>query len=253
MKTLKDKLYEELATLYEDGIAILQKEAEKKQKDVEHEGFVVEVEYQAWYSVASRAIQQVLPDRYDEFVQLYQLGKRKEIDFVTYTIKDYLLGLQVTRGLYKEEVVNPFAAFVSKYQQQLFILKSALGCLKSRLTEIEGVLQSDLFEGELGSAEELLKKKHLRAAGVLAGVTLEAHLKTVFTNRQLKTRKKAPTISDYNDALKQEGVLDVPMWRHIQRLGDIRNLCAHSKDREPRPDELEDMLVGTKKIIAEVN
>ena len=253
MKRVKANLYKELATHYNNGFAILQKEVEKKQEDKEHKGFVVEIDYQAWYSVACRLIQQVLPDRYDEFVQLYQLDKRKNIDFVTYTIKDYLLGLQVTRGIYKEEVVNPLAAFTSKYQQQLFILHSALDCLKSRLTDIEGVLQSGLFDGELSSAEELLKKKHLRAAGVLAGVTLEAHLKTVFTSHQLKIRKKAPTISDYNDALKQEGILDVPMWRHIQRLGDIRNICAHSKERDPRSDEVDDIIVGTKKVIAEIN
>ncbi|MEE8584557.1 MAG: hypothetical protein V3T83_06855 [Acidobacteriota bacterium] len=250
---MKTRLYKELAKLYNDGVEIRRKEAEKKQEGAEHQGFDVEFEYQAWYSVSCRVIQQVLPDRYDEFVQLYKLARRKEIDFVTYTIKDYLLGLQVTRGQFKEEVVNPFAAFASKYKQQLFILKSALDRLKSRLADIEGVLQSDLFDGELASAEELLKKKHLRAAGVLAGVTLEAHLNTVFSNHQLKSRKKSPTISNYNDALKQDGVIDVPTWRYIQRLGDIRNLCAHSKDREPRPKEVEDMIVGTKKIIAELN
>ena len=87
MKSLKAKLYEELATLYTNGLAILQKEVEKKREEKDHKGFAVEVDYQAWYSVASRLIQQVLPDRYDEFVQLYQLDKRKDIDFVTSTIK----------------------------------------------------------------------------------------------------------------------------------------------------------------------
>ena len=196
-------------------------------------------------------IQQVLPDRYDEFVQLYQQEKRKEVTYLTYTIKDYLLGLRITRG--EADVVDAVAAFVSKYQQQLFILKSGLDRLKSTVADVEAVLQSGLFEGELGSAEELLKMKQLRAAGVLAGVTLKTHLKTVFANHQLTTRKRSPTISDYNDALKEEGVIDVPSWRYVQRLGDIRNLCAHSKEREPRPDEVEDMIVGTKKIIAELS
>lgn len=105
----------------------------------------------------------------------------------------------------------------------------------------------------MDAAAELLKKKHLRAAGVLAGVTLESHLKQVCGNHTLKPQKSTPTIGDFNDSLKQAGVLDVPMWRLIQRLGDIRNLCAHAKDREPREDEVQDMIVGTKKVLAEIS
>lgn len=138
------------------------------------------------------------------------------------------------------------------FHPQLFILNSAVKVIDSRISDIEGVLQANLFESELEAAEELRKKKHLRAAGVLAGVTLEAHLEKVFTNHNLKTRKKSPTISDFNDGLKQAGVLDVPTWRLIQRLTDIRNLCAHPKDREPRDDEIQDIIIGTKKLIAEV-
>jgi len=77
-------------------------------------------------------------------------------------------------------------------------------------------------------------------------------LKKVFTNHNLQTRKKTPTISDFNDGLKQAGVLDVPVWRHIQRLADIRNLCAHPKEREPKDDEIQDIIIGAKKLIAEV-
>ena len=252
MERKKRELYNDFAQLYNEGLAILRKELETNVNDADPKSFNLEIEYQAWYSVATRAIKQVLPERHAEFDQLYQFDKRKEIDYLTYTIKDYLLGLRITRGVYKEEVVNPLAAFSSKYQQQLSILKSALDCLKSRLADIEGVLQSNLFESELEAAEELLRKKHLRAAGVLAGVTLEAHLRTVFVSHGLKTRKKSPTISNYNDSLKEVGTIDVPTWRYIQRLGDIRNLCAHSGEREPRSDEITDMIVGTKKIIAEL-
>jgi hypothetical protein len=44
----------------------------------------------------------------------------------------------------------------------------------------------------------------------------------------------------------------LPTWRLIQRLGDIRNLSAHSKEREPTKDEIEDMIRGCEKLIAEV-
>ena len=45
-------------------------------------------------------------------------------------------------------------------------------------------------------------------------------------------RKKNPAISDLNDHLKNCGIIDVPIWRKIQFLGDLRNLCDHNKHRE---------------------
>ena len=102
------------------------------------------------------------------------------------------------------------------------------------------------------AAEDLLKKKHVRSAGALAGVTLEIHLRKVCKNHKIKFRKKSPTISDYNEELKKQGIIDIPTWRLIQRLGDIRNLCVHAKEREPRIDEVEDLIVGTKKIISTI-
>ena len=208
--------------------------------------------YQKWYTTALPVIKQLAPERYDEFQSYYQLDKRKEIDFLTYTISDYLLGLVVTRGIYKEEVVNPFSAFYSKFENQLSILNSCVSRINSILNDIEGVLQSSLFENELEAAKDLSKKNHLRAAGTLAGVTLETHLSKVCANHGIKFRKKNPTISDYNEELKKQSIIDVPTWRLIQRLGDIRNLSAHSKEREPTKDEIEDLIRGCEKLIAEV-
>jgi hypothetical protein len=54
--------------------------------------------YQRWYSQALAVIEQLLPERYDEFRDLYRPEKRKEIDVTTYGIADYLAGVRVTRG-----------------------------------------------------------------------------------------------------------------------------------------------------------
>ena len=82
----------------------------------------------------------------------------------------------------------------------------------------------------------------------MAGVVLEKHLAQVATNRSITTRKKNPAISDFNDLLKNGGVLDTPSWRLIQRQGDIRNLCDHNKQREPTLEETDELINGVEKF-----
>ena len=82
----------------------------------------------------------------------------------------------------------------------------------------------------------------------MAGVVLEKHLKEVCSNHGTTVRKSAPQISDLNEALRDADVIDKPQWRSIQQLGDLRNLCAHHQESEPRPDQVEDLLTGVAKV-----
>ncbi len=256
MEETKKKLKTELIKLFQEGTDLLGDEFYKKdpdrKKDNKKKKTNLFMDYQGWYSKALRVVQQTLPDRYEEFCEQYKIEKRKEINDLTYTISDYLIGVQVTKGIYKEEVVNQLAVFSSKFQLQLTILYSAVDRIESILSDIEGVLQAELFDGKLYTAEDLLKKKHIRSAGALAGVTLEMHLSKVCVNHGIKFRKKSPTVSDFNEELKKQDVIDVPTWRLIQRLGDIRNMSVHAKGREPRTDEVEDLIVGTRKIVSSI-
>ena len=205
-------------------------------------------EYQRWYTQSLPVVRQLLPDRYLEFQELYRVeAKRKELDPVTYAISDYLAGITVSRG--DVAAFNSFGVFAQKFQSQVEILASALTRIDSILVNIKAVLQAELFDDELSVASEQLKKSHFRAAGAIAGVVIERHLGQVAIAHTLTIRKETPTISDLNDALKTAGVFDVPEWRFIQRLGDIRNLCVHSKKREPTKDEVEDLIRGAEKVI----
>jgi hypothetical protein len=99
------------------------------------------------------------------------------------------------------------------------------------------------------TAKELLKKGFLRPAGVVTGVVLEKHLAQVCHNHNIVIKKKDPQIGIYNDDLKNANVFETNIWRLIQRLGDLRNLCCHNKDREPNHQEVSDLIDGTEKII----
>jgi hypothetical protein len=203
--------------------------------------------YQAWYSAALRVVEQLLPDRYDEFRVLYRFEKApKTLDVTTYTISHYANGTLVPRENIDRDTARAIA--MSKIKDQIDILASAEARLGSILADIEGGLQAVLLDNELDAAGELLKAKHLRSAGVVAGVVLERHLKKVVDNHEVKLGRKKPQIGTLNDALKESKVFDNPRWREVQRLGDIRNICAHDDERDPKAEEVQDLIERTEKI-----
>lgn len=209
-------------------------------------------EYQRWYSEALALLRQLLPDRVADFTRHYEKPKaRKDISFESYRIEDYLQGLIVTRGYPKETVVDSSAA-IPQFRQQLAIVQAAKARFESSLFDIRQLVQADLLDSELEAAELLAKHKFTRAAGALGGVVLERHLSQVCADRQLSTGKRNPTIADYNEALKSEGVIDLPQWRFVQHLADIRNLCDHGRSPEPTAEQVVDLLAGTKKVIKTV-
>ena len=243
-----DEIITELNELLSEGFNFLPQKQKNEKGEVDI--FSLTLNYQPWYTKALSAIRQLIPEREADFVAAYKLDKRKEITADTYCISDYLQGLNVTRG--GSEVFSSESSYTVKLMSQLAIVKSASESAKSKLRDISTVLRAELLDGDVECAKELLKKNHIRSAGVICGVVLESHLKSVCERRNIKFRKKNLAISDLNDALKNDGAFDTPMWRFIQRLGDIRNYCVHSKERDPTTDEVADLISGTEKVIKEV-
>jgi hypothetical protein len=205
--------------------------------------------YQKWYSEAQEVIKQILPNRYDEFNQLYSGAKRNSINSLTYTIRDWLLGIGASvNELTIQKMFDDVGAVVMRFQNQLYILKSAEARFESSLFDIKQLVQADLFDSELDAARELNKKGFMRGAGAIAGVVLENHLSQVCENHKLKVTKKNPTINDFNQLLKDNDVIDIPTWRFIQHLADLRNLCDHDKKQEPKKEEIEELINGVEKI-----
>lgn len=208
-----------------------------------------EREYQNWYTQAVALIRQLIPDRSAEFQELYKGdGKRKATTVQTYHIQDWLNGVRSGTQYTGEKYYDDFAVTTMRFSTQLAILQAVHTRFESSLYDIQQLVRADLFDSELEASRELLKSGFLRAAGAVAGVVLEKHLAQVAANHAVATRKAHPTISDLNDLLKAGGILDVPAWRNVQRLGDLRNLCDHNKHREPTKDEIEELINGVEKL-----
>lgn len=222
----------------------------KKQKELKKKvNGSFEKHYQKWYTEACALIRQLLPARLDEFEALYKgEGRRKEINTITYNIQDWMNGVRSGVKRYtQEKAFDDFKIVYMRFQTQIKIVESVEKRFESSLFDIKQLVQADVLDSEIEVARELLKNGFLRGAGVVAGVVLESHLRQVCTNHAMIIRKKNPTISDYNDLLKKNDLIDVPKWRFIQRLGDLRNLCGHKKEREPTEAEITELIDGVDK------
>lgn len=206
-------------------------------------------EYQNWYTEAAAVIEQVIPSRLAEFISYYEPEKnRRSVDILSYSLRDWLLDLRaMDDGRGGKNFNDSFVAY-EKFRAQLAILEAANRRFESSLFDIKQLARADLFDSELDAASELLKHRFHRAAGAVAGVVLEKHLGAVCEVRKIALKKNHPTISTFNDALKEAGVIDVATWRFVQHLGDIRNSCDHGKVKEPTDADVEDLIAGVRKI-----
>lgn len=209
-------------------------------------------DYQSWYSESKTLIGQLLPDRLDDFIRMYEASsKRKEIDISNYTIEDAIHGYSAVRTFDKSLVYGERHA-LHKLKQQVDIVNAVKKRFKSSLFDIKQLVQADLFDTELDAADSLARNNFLRAAGTMAGVVLERHLSQVADKHSLKAGKKKATLSTWNDLLKGSGVFDVAQWRFISHLGDVRNKCAHDSDDEPTKQEVKKLIEGVRETIKTV-
>jgi hypothetical protein len=158
-------------------------------------------------------------------------------------VRDYLDGLTRSDGQ-----TTPTSGY-SKFEQQVRILSACAARFESSLFDIRQLVQADLFDSEIDAARSLLKHGFGRAAGAIAGVVLEKHLKQVCADHKITIAKKNPTINDLNQAIKDASVTTIPQWRHITLLADIRNLCDHHKGPDPNVEQVTDLLDGTAKVL----
>jgi hypothetical protein len=213
----------------------------KPLSDEEYGGMVANFRagYQQWYSKAEAVVRQILPNRLDDFRDLYST-KRSKFDFATYRLADTVKGIRLVGH-------DMMSTALALYEQQRGIVQVARERLDSALYDVVAVAQADVFDSELDAAHELQKQGYRRPAGVLAGVVMERHLAQVCRNHGINLRKKNPTLNDFNEALKAAGVINLPAWRRHQHRGDLRNKCAHGGS-DPTDVEVDDLIAGAGKV-----
>lgn len=261
MRNNVEELKAQIDELAERGMQIIAKEnpANPNRKSYElHKDLraseTIAVDYNAWYSEALPLVRFVLPERIDEFVSYFQPSKtRKHIIYETFRIADYITKVEenVSDFDISMSTFDTKESFSNLFKMQIGIVKSCRNRLESKLNDVKALLQAELFDHELESAKHLHKNNFYRAGGMLAGVVLESHLKSVCVTHKLVIPSKS-TISNYNELLKNNSVIDTPTWRHLTLLGDLRNKCSHAKGEDPSADDVEMLIDGVEKIIKKV-
>lgn len=233
--TKREEIKKELKKLYDEGAVLAV--AFQKQEDTQFQ-----YEYQSWYTKALKTIESLAPDRLQEFRGYYEIDpKRKSLGYGTYVIQDFIKGVAPSKYHYPD--FDTRSQTMTCFFNQLTILSSVEGRITSLLANIEGELYAELQDSEISIARQLTKVSP-RAAGALVGVVIEGHLQKVAATHAVKIGKKHPTISDLNDPLKAAGIIDVPTWRKISYLADLRNLCSHKKDSDPSKEQVEELIQG---------
>ncbi len=208
--------------------------------------------YQIWYSRAYKLVEALAPERLSEFISYYLIDqKRKLIDVGNYVIQDYMKGIGARKNIHGIPLWDTNNIAYIRITNQLQIINSLKTRIDSVLQDVTGHLFAELQDSELLAAAQL-KKVNKRAAGALAGVVLERHLQRVAVNHNISISKRNPTISDLNEPLKTASIYDVPTWRKIQYLADIRNLCSHQKETEPTEEQVTEIIDGVNAVIKNI-
>jgi len=123
--------------------------------------------------------------------------------------------------------------------------------MEGRLYDLELGLAQEFTRDQLVEAEVLLKARYIRAAGAMAGVLLERHLKLLCDRSQppIKYASKA-TISTLNNLLWKASVYEQKEWRLVQWMGDVRNECDHANATEPEPKAVQKLIHEIKEFVA---
>lgn len=188
--------------------------------------------YQHRYSACRTILEKNQLGRVGEFETSYSpAGKNTEVG-----IKQLLSSRYVTKD-------DQFR-LMDLINHQFDILSAVPSHLQYSLYDVELSAYSILMDDEIMAARHLLENGFLRPAGALAGVILERHLKNLLRKHTPPIKfKEKDTLSTLNDLCK-DTVYDLIVWRKVQHLTDLRNLCDHANDREPSKAEVKELIKG---------
>jgi len=173
------------------------------------------MEYQRWYSSSQYLVNEYLPSRLIEFESYYG-GP---------------FGVATKLELIRSDLSSDSSEYVYSWKKSFLIQRGIISSISllARIKEksLRQILTSDIVNSEIEEADLLFENKHYRAAGAVAGVALERHLKTLCEINGITYKIKG--IASLAHALynNKPPKIDNTELSNIEFLGKIRNDCTH--------------------------
>jgi hypothetical protein len=121
---------------------------------------------------------------------------------------------------------------------------------KDYLKTIHQIIQSEVFSEYIDMAEHLLDQGYKDAAAIIAGSTLEAHIKELARTNSidLLVNDKPKKASTLNDELTKAGIYSSPSQKQVTAWLAIRNDAAHGNYNNYNPQEVKLMIQGIRQF-----
>ncbi len=196
--------------------------------------------YHKWYSQAQVLVSAYLPERQAEFEALHA-GDKHSIGLARRA-----RNFHIKIGDNPREF--PIQEFRSSMMTQIGIVRSIPGVAELRRLNIKQLLAAELIGDELEAARHLLENGFVRAAGVVAGVALERHLKTMCEKRKIITSNRE-TVGTLNNRLK-ECYEDPTNYKKVGWMAELRATCSHEKGKEPNERQVTELIGAVYKFVS---
>ncbi len=243
MPTLKNEISKTLDDLTNQGESFFKKEGEYDRISL--------FEYQSWYTRAHSLIKQILPERLEEFQELYASDRDiyQKITVENYSIRDYILGLKVMDESGKD-VINYNVVFHNKFKNQLAILLSIRSQLDSILFNMPGILKIHFLKHILDATKSLFDKGGINVAGAFIESILKEILSSMCDKFNIKVNKNT-TIREYNVLLKNNKIIDIMTLQEAQKLENA--LEQYIKRKDSSSDKIDDLFNSLYNFVKKLN
>lgn len=204
--------------------------------------------YENWYSMSLIYIMTYVPEKKENFVSCY-FSKNDNLGIVDLIKLHSKKKIQVSLGdnaIHKQFKDAVFRDFVIKFDQQRNTLLTISGIVKIKELSIRGIIYTTFIDREIDEAVYLFDKGHFRAAGAIAGVALEQHLRFLCDKYSLEYGNK-DTIEPLLHKLYKNDKIDLTEMKQIQHLASIRDKCDHPS--EISASEVKELIEKIKRIL----
>lgn len=207
-------------------------------------------EYQQWFSQAQLLVSKYSPSTADELKNLYYTPPSKSDSsadvYVYYGIRSYL---RTTADWGKEAEFRK--RFEADIEQQRGILLAIPQVMDILALDVAALVTADLVRGELHESRLLLEHGFTRAAGAVAGVALEAHLKLLHDQSGL-TYNDTDSINPLASRLRQANVISLGDEKKCIAMADTRNKCDHKNKQDPTAAEVSELIDDVDRFVKRV-